>query len=714
MSGPLERLKTLKGSIILHLILITLVGLLAYSNTFNVPFQWDDKLSIVENAAIRDLSHFMEPLKAKESQDATGYLALHTMFKSRLIGFLTFALNHKIHGLDVRGYHIVNLIVHILNSFLVYWLAVLTFRTPHMKKSLLRDNAGYIALFTGLLFVSHPIQTEAVTYIVQRFASLATTFYLLSLVLYIRWRLVKDHGSTFGVQRRHLIYILSVISAVIAMKTKEIAFTLPLAVATYEFIFFKDSAGKRLIYLVPLFLTMLIIPLTYISLADIDRSLEELTGSDGEAVRAQDISRIDYLFTEFRVIATYMRLLVLPVNQNLDYDYPVYRSFFEPQVFLSFIFLLGVFGFGVNLIRHSLTGEAINRLLAFGIFWFFLTLSVESSIIPLHVIFEHRIYLPSAGAFIAAASYVFYMAHKIKTRKQRIGRAVMPFFALTIMILACATYARNTIWQSESSLWEDVVIKSPNKKRGHINLGFAYKTEGSIDMAIEPWQSALRIEPDPITHHYLALAYSSKGMIDNSIEHLESALLIDPLFADAHRNLGVAYKAKGLTDRGIEHYLIALRIRPNDAESHYNLGIAFVSKGLVSRALEHFQAAIRINPDYANAHNNLGMLYKSQGHFNMAIKHYQAALRLKPDNETVHNNLGNAYDDLGMKDKAKQHYKIALGLKPDYAEAHYNLGLIYLREGQTENAREELQSALRLNPGLQNAKRLLGRIVDPE
>jgi Tfp pilus assembly protein PilF len=714
MSGPLDKIKSLKGSVALHLILIAVVGLLAYSNTFNVPFQWDDKLSIVENAAIRDLSHFIEPLKASESQDATGYLGVHTMLKKRLIGFLTFALNYKAHGLNVRGYHIVNLIVHIINSFLVYWLAVLTLRTPYMKGSLLKNNAGYIALFASLLFVSHPVQTQAVTYIVQRFASLMTMFYLFSLVLYVRWRLGTGRNSAFVVHRKHLIYILSIISAVLAMKTKETAFTLPLAVVTYEFIFFKDSTMKRLSYLLPLFLTMSIIPLTYISLTDIDRPLEELTLSAGESVRAQDISRLDYLLTEFRVIVTYLRLLVLPVNQNLDYDYPVFRSFFEPQVFLSFLFLLGIFGFGVYLIKHSRTCEATSRLLAFGIFWFFLTLSVESSIIPLHVIFEHRIYLPSAGVFVAMAACVFYIAERLKNRQPIIGKAVMTFFALTIIILACATYARNTVWQSRTSLWKDVVKKSPHKARGHINLGFAYKTESTIDKAMGCWQFALRIKPDPVTHHYLALAYSSKGLIDNSIEHLQAALILDPYFIDAHRNLGVAYSRKGFIDKALTHYQIAVQLNPNDEETHYNLGIGYTSKGLIEKAFEHYQTAVRIRPDYGEAHNNLGMLYKSKGSIGEAIKHYQIALRLKQDNAGIHNNLGNVYDDMGLTDKAIEHYQNALESRPDFAEAHYNLGIAYLKEGHKERARREFQSALNLNPGLQNAQRLLDRIVSPD
>ncbi|MDP2167140.1 MAG: hypothetical protein Q8J64_02275, partial [Thermodesulfovibrionales bacterium] len=382
------------------LVLIALLGILAYSNTFNAPFQWDEQKFIVNNPIVKDLVYFIEPSTAEN-------LELYPALKGRYVGYLTFALNFKIHGLDVRGYHVVNILIHIINSLLVYFLVLLTFRTPYLNNPLFLNNppspplakgglseGNLIALFSALLFVSHPIQTEAVTYIFQRLASLCAFFYLLSLLLYIKSRLTEKNT-------RYAFYALSLLSAVLAMKTKENAFTLPLVITLYEFFFFKGSIKSRALRLVPILLTMLIIPL---SLIGIDKPVGEIISGIGTATEGyQGISRWDYFLTQFRVIVTYIRLLFLPINQNIDYDYPVFHSFFDLGVLLSFFFLLSVFGSAVYLFYHSKNNPSF-RLISFGVFWFFITLSVESSIIPIPmVINEYRLYLPSFGAFAAAA-----------------------------------------------------------------------------------------------------------------------------------------------------------------------------------------------------------------------------------------------------------------------------------------------------------------------
>jgi hypothetical protein len=220
-----------------HLILIVILGLIAYSNTFHVPFQFDDITAIVQNPVIKDLSFFTDPSQSRGYGHHFGY---HT-FRSRYIGYLTFALNYHLHGLDVTGYHIVNLLIHFSTSLLVYFLVRLTFKTPFFRNSRIMGRSDYIALFTALIFVSHPVQTEAVTYIWQRVASLAAMLYVLSLFMYIKWRLLRYQPNSpesrgyFGV-KSVTYYLISLISSVLAMKTKQTAFTLPVAIALYEFI----------------------------------------------------------------------------------------------------------------------------------------------------------------------------------------------------------------------------------------------------------------------------------------------------------------------------------------------------------------------------------------------------------------------------------------------------------------------------------------------
>ncbi|UCF87620.1 MAG: tetratricopeptide repeat protein, partial [Nitrospiraceae bacterium] len=547
------------------------------------------------NPIIKDLQYYLEPSRAEPFKGTFQYQS----FKNRYISSLTFALNYKLHGLHVFGYHVVNITVHILNALLLYLLIHLSFRTPCLEKSRIKDYSRQIALFSALLFACHPIQTEAVTYIWQRVTSLATMFYLLSMVSYIRARLIQTNAVDINKKESPfpttgwVYYLFSLVSAALAMKTKQISFTLPVMIVLYEFMFFAGDRRKRLLFLIPILLTMLIIPL---GMMDFDKPIGELIGDIGEITRDRtDMSRLDYLVTQFRVIITYMRLIFIPVNQSIVYDYPIYTSFMNIPVLLSFATLLLVIGLALYLYFHSRI-RADLRMVSFGIFWFFLALAVESSIIPIFgVIYEHRLYLPSIGIFIAAITSIFIMGEKFRDRRKGIFRAIMAVLFLVVIVLSGATYARNTVWKSRISIWEDAVKKSPERAETHYNLGLAYQSQGLLDRAINQYRIASELKRD---------------------------------YTEAYVNLGVAYKSKGLTEKAIEQYRTAIRLNPGIPEVHNNLGVAYMSLGFIKQAIEQYRIAIKIKPSYAKAHYNLGDAYKAQGDFVTSREHYQIAIRL--------------------------------------------------------------------------------------
>jgi tetratricopeptide (TPR) repeat protein len=648
--------------------LIAIIGLIVYSNTFNSSFVFDDIANIVDNTLIKTPNNFIFP-----SGGYKGYLP-------RAVGFFTFALNYYFGGLKVTGYHIVNLIIHITNAILVYFLVILTFKTPYIRgkgsgvrgkeqrdSSQEAGNPHLIALFSALLFVSHPVQTQAVTYMVQRLTSLATMFYLLSIVMYIKARLITQRSAvsnqesvdssqetaarskqtgdssqrTVGqgamesqnasapIAYRLLpitYFLLSLISAILAMLTKEMSFTLPIMMILYEATFFKSSLKKKLLFLLPLLLTLIIIPL---GIMGIDKPLGVILSDLSEKLRVQtEMSRWDYLFTQFRVIVTYIRLLFLPINQNLDYDYPVYHSLFTLPVFLSFLLLLSILGVAVYLLFKAQKSEVRSqkseeesseyaksseqsavffRLIAFGIFWFFITLSVESSIIPIvDVIFEHRVYLPSVGAFIAISAIVLIIAERLNIRWPLIKKAFMLLIVLAVMALSTATYARNAVWKDKITLWEDVVSKSPKNARANNNLG---------------------------------ASYYEKSMPDRAIEYLSIAIRSKPDYVDAYNNLGIAYYEKGLNDLAKKQFIRALGFAPNDAGSFNNLSIVYASEGLYDQAIEYAQRALKLEPDNAEAHNSLGVAYGSARMYDLALEQFSLALKLRPDYFEAQNNL---------------------------------------------------------------------------
>ncbi len=771
-----------KSEPLAHIIIIIL-GFIIYITTFAAPFVLDDEKNIKNNPALRDMRYFTSSSLQDKSLINK---EIDEHFRSRIIGHLTFAFNYKLHGLKITGYHVVNLAIHILNSLLVYWLVMLTLKTPYFKahsddksrgvnhepRAMNHDLQTFTALFAGLFFVSHPIQTEAVTYITQRFTSLAAMFCLLSVVLYIKWRLMAGQQNSRAAEQQEikkkygftalLLYCSSLLAAVLAMKTKEISFTLPVVIALHEFMFFEGKAKKRLIYLLPLLLTMLIVPVTVLGDRDVLTDIKRLEASVQGAPGPNDA--LLYLLTQFRVIVTYLRLLVLPVNQNLDYDYPLYHSFFDPNVFLSFLFLAGILSGGVYLLyvsskkargswliahskdgqrtmNHGLRASAYMRLISFGIFWFFITLSVDSSIIPLaDVIFEHRLYLPSAGFFIVVVS----AATIGKSRLGKTGdKAMTLLLALAILALSAATFQRNRLWSNDIILGENVVKKSPNKSRPHNNLGFAYEKQGFIDKAINEYLIALKIDPNladtrvnlgvaygkqgladkaineyqaaltlnpdysAVAHYNLGIAYEKQGHIEKATNEYLTALMIKPDFADAHNNLGTVYEKQGNIDKAINEYMAALKINPDIVEAYNNLGIAYGKQGRTDKAINEFASALKINPDSAEAHNNLGIAYGTQGNIDKAISEFTSALKINPGYAEAHNNLGIAYEKQGNIDKAIAEYLAALKINPDYVDAHNNLGIAYANTGRTNEAAKEFKEALRLNPQDINARKNL-------
>ncbi|MCG6534800.1 MAG: tetratricopeptide repeat protein [Syntrophales bacterium LBB04] len=611
---------------IVHVLLITVIALLAYSNTFNTPFQLDDTSQIVENNLLGNLDNFILNTK--------GY----NYNPSRFIGYLTFALNYYVGGFSVTGYHIVNIAIHIANALLVYALVLLTFKTPVMRQSTDPDSRVpvLIALFSALLFVSHPLQIQAVTYIVQRLTSLATLFYLLSSVMYVKARLTLRQNKA-----RLIFYSLSFLCAVCAMKTKEIAFTLPATVVLYEFMFFKASIKKRLPLLLVVMLTLAIIPL---SLMHSDKPSGEVLSVLNERIGVQtDISRWEYLVTQMCVIVTYLRLVFVPINQNVDYDYPIYGSLLTPPVFLSFLLLLAIAGFAIYLLYvsrqrdpHPSSRAACYRFISFGIFWFFITLSVQSSIVPIvDVIFEHRVYLPLAGLFIAIMAFIVERTMRLKTE-----RVALSLLVLAVLLLSGLTYARNTVWMSKISLLEDAVEKSPNKARPHNNLGWEYAVQDRLDEALKEYQTALRLDPNYLhTHYYLGDVYYRQGRLDEALSEFQTALRLDPNYLQTHYSLGNVYFKLGHLDDALREFQAVLKHDPDLIEVHNNLGNVYFRLGRLDEALREFQAALRLNPDFPMAHNNLGTVYFQQGRLDEALREFQAALRIDPNHAGARRNL---------------------------------------------------------------------------
>lgn len=526
----------IRKDIIYSSVIISVVFLI-YSNTFNSPFQFDDMGSIVNNPAIRDFRVFTGESDIKSSDVPVD---VKSIFNTRYVGYLSFAVNYRLHGLDVRGYHFFNILIHAANAILIYWFVISALQTLRVTGSsgdsshMNRDRASLFAAVTALFFASHPIQTQAVTYIVQRFTSLASFFYLLAIVMYMRFRLASAGTDSLPHKsaKRFALYVSSVLSAVLAMKTKEFAFTLPFVMAIYELVLLHNSEKKKLLYLAPFFLSVILIPLSLTGfsapVAEADGVYTVITNVTGK------ISYSDYIYTQFCVIMTYLRLIFLPVNQRLDYDYPIRTSFFSADVLSAALFLLTALAAAVYIFIFARRSAAKYvdrlRLISFGIFWSFVTFFAESGIIPIRdVIFEHRVYLPSIGIFISLSSVIGLAVTRWEERLPLLKNALYLLVLAALIVLATAAYERNFVWKDGVSFWEDTVRKSPGKARAHYNLGLAYVEQGRSNDAIREYQYALKINPYySDAHNNLGLTYMQHGRIDEAIVEFETLLRTKP------------------------------------------------------------------------------------------------------------------------------------------------------------------------------------------
>ncbi|QWR76116.1 tetratricopeptide repeat protein [Candidatus Magnetomonas plexicatena] len=674
--------KLLRNSL-LQAATILIITLAAYSNTLNVPFQLDDAGNIINNALIKDYRNFINPF-------AVGAGTMEYGFKSRFVGYFTLAVNYWILGANVFSYHLFNITVHLFNSILVLILVKLLLKTPYYKDL---NRSEYLPFLTAMVFALHPIQTQAVTYIVQRLTSLCALFYLAAVVFYLMARLCTS-------KKRVFYYALSIISTVLAMKTKETAFTLPFMLTLIEFSFFTDNFKKKLENLSSFYLTLVIIPLTIFGgSAKTGGALAESLS----VVSYDEISRWDYLRTQFPVIVQYLKLLFLPIGQNLDYDFPVFKNFFDVRVMFSFLLLLGIFLFAVYLYKIS-KSHPIAKLAGFGILWFFLALSVESSVIPIaDVIFEHRLYLPSVGFFLSVLIGVLYVTTRLNQRY-----FIIPAALLTIT-LAVLTYQRNSVWGNSVTLWQDTALKSPGKARPHNNYGNALFANGQIEAALKEYLEAVRLKPQYYEAWYnLGKAHEKlKNPVLAEKEYVE-AIRLKPDFAEAFNNLAGIYEKRGDKQLAFSYYSKAVTLKPDFPEALNNIGLMYESNRKLDIAMQHYQRALSIDPSYEATYNNLGNLYFKLRRFPDAIRHYQRAIALKPDFAEAHNNLGNCYDETGNLSDAITQYTIAVRLRPDFAEAHNNLGTAFARVGRVAEARQQYEEALKLKPNYEEAAYNLG------
>jgi tetratricopeptide (TPR) repeat protein len=638
----------------------------AYSGTFSVPPLLDDDASIADNPTIRHLGTALWP---------PGFATVG----GRPVLNVSLAINYAISGTEVWSYHALNLAIHILAGLTLFGVVRRTLAPRKGPEALL------VALSAALLWILHPLQTESVTYLIQRAESLMGLFYLLTLYLFIR-------GAESGRVRGGVWFTLSMAACLLGMGSKEVMVSAPLVVFLYDRTFlagsFSEAWRRRRWVHVGLAATWVIVPFLVLS----------THGRGGTAGYGSGVSWWAYAMTQLPAIVHYLRLCLWPHPLVFDYG----TALTAPSLKLL-PYALAVTGL------VAATGWALVRRPAVGFLGacFFAILAPSSSIVPVatETMAEHRMYLPLIPVVLLVVMGIY----------RWLGRAALPFSLVLAAGLSWATWQRNGTYRSEEGIWTDTVAKCPENERARNNLGNALDAEGRVGEAIIQREEVLRLKPDSAEAHSNMGNSLAKvpGRLDEAIAQYAVAVRLKPDYEAARNNLGNALEGAGRTAEAIEQLEAAVRLRPDLAEAHSNLGNSLAKvPGRRDEAIAQYEEAVRLKPDYAEAHNNLGNALDAAGRTAEAIAQCEEAVRLRPNFAHARNNLGNALAKTpGRRDEAIGQFEEAVRLEPDFAEAHNNLGNALDAAGRTAEAIAQCEEAVRLRPGFAEAHSNLGNVL---
>ena len=733
-------------------LLIVLAGAAAYSNSFGGVFMLDDEPSIHNNPTV----HHLWPIWPVLFGATSGTVV------SRPVLNLSLAVNYALGGTDIRGYHALNLAVHLLAGLALFGVVRRTLLLATVPEPFRRASTG-LALAAALLWTLHPLQTESVTYIVQRAESICGLFYLLTL-----------YGVIRGASSRRALpwYVAAVTACVLGTATKEVTATAPVIVLIYDRVFLAGSFREALRRRKGLFIAL---AATWVILAAL---VMTSGGRERTAGFGLGMGPWEYVRTQFGYIVLYLRLAVWPDPLTLDYGTHVADTAAEIVPYAIIVALLAA---------GSVAALRYRPWLGFLGAWFLLILAPTSSIVPLvtQVAAEHRLYLPLAGVVVLAVVAGYAGGRRLlgrlapcDVRRRRIGLALaLATVGAVATPFGLLTVRRNEDYHDLLGMWSTVVARHPENPRGHCNVGDALIRLGRTADALDHYREALRLKtkfagarsncglalaalgrfneaveqyrlalqespanpgilnnlgnaltalgrpaeavgvfrealqkaPDSALLHFnLANTLADMGRTEEAVFHYREALRLDPAKTKARTNLGILLASMGRLDEAIREYRTALQTAPADTAALNNLGIAMATLGRSAEAVGAFREAIRVSPNNALFHFNLANSLTDAGRLADAVAEYREALRIEPRNHKVLCNLGIAVAGLGKLDEAVACFREALKVEPAYAMAHNSLGAALAQQGRLDEAAAECREAIRLNPRFARAHSNLG------
>jgi len=698
------------------LIFFTLIGLLAYFNSFSVPFHYDDISFLREKTVIKSFQLFSDWIKEDFSRIITG----------RAFLLFTFYLNYMVNELDTFGYHLVNLFIHISTAFLVYLLIAryadnLTsppFNSPLTKGG--HRGVGYSikSLLAASLFLLHPINTESVTYISSRSSELSAFFILASMLCFFRATFYKqsinnspspspqspplkgesnalscpplklrggrgsyDEGEEGFIGRKLCAgyYTLSILFFILGLSTKESAIVTPALILLFDFYFISGNRKdfkSRLKYHLPFWI---IIAAGFFYYA-------------GYITSPAMYRRpwLMHIFTELKVFVEYLRLLIFPVGLNIDHDIKASVSP-DPAVIVSAAMIVGLIILAVFLRKR-------NRVLSFSILWFFVNLAPFLIIRLQDYMAERWVYAASIGFALFVSELLIILFGKYKKT------SVFAVVCLTVFS-GVFTHMRNDVYKDPITLWSDAVKKSPEKVRPYTNLCAYYVEKRETDRAIEVCGTAINKGSNQAeTYINLATAYFFKNDLDNaemtllSMSNNKKIILNNAAMEVYHYNLGSIYKGKENYERAIEEYKNVLKITPQSPAAFGLIAECYILLGVKNKAEEYFHLATNGIPQNGDDYLMIAKSFLYLGENQKGIDSLNKAIIADPFDINIRHAVATIFIEGGNPDAAYRHFSIMAKLSPNFASAYIGMGKAMLAKGNPNEARKYFQKALSLLP----------------
>lgn len=558
----------------------------------NFLIYWDDNGYVTKNTIIQSIS----------------WGNISTAFTSFYVGnyapvqIISYMFDFLIWGMRPAGFIFTNILIHVLNGFLFYYLLT--------KLSWQRLTACAAAL----IFLVNPVQVESVVWISQRKNVLSMLFFLLSFIWYIMYSNKSGKGQG-------LLYLSSIIAFILSLLAKSASIILPFVLVSFDLLVVsrheRKDLRKLLINKIPFIAVAFLFGLITI------KSQSMNTG--GGLTSYINESPLDTVFTMLPVFMQYLKLVVWPADLSAVYA-PAIKTGIDFEVTLAAVELSIIIALGIFLYHR-------RSELLFWIVLFFVSLLPVSQIVPIVTLMNDRyLYFPMLGAAAFIVSITSFAINKAEKHKSLVGTAVGVTFLLLLGHYLIVTYERIPVWKDENTLWEDAVRKVPNSPKAHYNYAHILEYQGKYDEAEKHYELGLDLNPKGFERYALARLYMKDGHLDKAKEEYQSFLLQYPNYLEARNNLAFIYFNEGMLNQAIEQYEIALQYNPNWAKGYSNLAVIYMRSGDKNKAIEYINKALRLNPNNAEFHYNLGNILFDSGLKEKALPEFEIAAKLDPHN----------------------------------------------------------------------------------